>query len=397
MSIQAPAAPARHMQGVGLVAPAVAAALATACRAVAAIPPYRMARYRPLAVGLHSRGHIDASYVEQLQVEGHVHLRWRPVGHQSRLCAGCRSAARAGAAIQQRFGHYPGCGQRDRYPQQPQPIDGHQARCRRRGGCDQRRRHRQVPGHQPGRIAATHHRYFHRTPRWRGRAGHRTRLRPAVQHRHPQRPSDPRCRCLRRARPDADRRRGCRHARVQLRPARLRSHHRHRGVQDQPRDRAQWRHRCHDQHPDRQAVQSRRRGGQCRCQDGVGPLRALRRFAHPGSVGHLQLYQPGQDLRYRPERQLPEAPWRFGPSHRKYLEYPALDRYRPGAAPGRGGDQCPGDRPVVRHAQRSALCIRRFPARAYEWPGGDAVRTDRQPDPDPGLHVFGQRDSRRAR
>ena len=80
--------------------------------------------------------------------------------------------------------------------------------AQRRGRRDQRRGHRQVPGHQSGRVAAAHHRHLDRAPRRRGRAGHRARLRPAVQHGDAQRPPDARRGRLRQRRPGRDRRRG---------------------------------------------------------------------------------------------------------------------------------------------------------------------------------------------
>ena len=51
------------------------------------------------------------------------------------------------------------------------------------------------------------------------------------------------------------------------------------------------RHRRHDQHQDRPAVQPHRPGHECRRQGGLGRIRALRQRRHAGSVRHLQLRQ----------------------------------------------------------------------------------------------------------
>ncbi len=69
-------------------------------------------------------------------------------------------------------------------------VDEHQAQRAGRRRCDLGRRHRQVPRHQPRRIASAHHRRVDRPREWRRLEGHGPRLRPRIQPGAPQRPPD---------------------------------------------------------------------------------------------------------------------------------------------------------------------------------------------------------------
>ena len=67
-------------------------------------------------------------------------------------------------------------------------LDRDQAQFRRRRRRDLGRRHRQVPRHQPGRIAAAHHRRVDHPRQRRRLARHGPRLRPRLQPGHAERP-----------------------------------------------------------------------------------------------------------------------------------------------------------------------------------------------------------------
>ncbi len=69
-------------------------------------------------------------------------------------------------------------------------VDAPQARCAGRRRWHRRRGHRQIPGHQPRRIVATHHRRVDRSVDRRRFEDHRPRHRARLQPRVAQRPAD---------------------------------------------------------------------------------------------------------------------------------------------------------------------------------------------------------------
>ena len=260
-------------------------------------------------------------------------------------------------------------------------LDGHQARRARRGRRDQRRGHRQVPRHQSGRVVAANHRHLDRAPQRRRRAGHRARLRPAVQPGDVERPPDSRRRRLRQRRPAMSA------ARTR---ARARSISRSSGL------------RC-----DQRRRRSTRRPGRSCLRGGIGAtidIKTDRPFDHTGwsmlNVGAKGVYDDVQAL--RAATSLPRCPASSATPMMTRPGASALSasyqkrhggsvqstenawNMQAGTAPVRAMrpdgtvTNAPADRPALRHAERYALCVLGLRARTNQRPGSRAVRADGQ-------------------
>ena len=77
-----------------------------------------------------------------------------------------------------------------------------------------------------------------------------------------------------------------------------------------------------------------------------------------------------------------------------YWNIQRVDRHRCPVRPDCG--ERTGHRRALCTPERPALRVRRFRTRAHQWPGGGAVRADRQPDLHPRLHLLDQRDRRES-
>ena len=233
-------------------------------------------------------------------------------------------------------------------------LDRSQAQLVGRRRRDFGRGHRQVPRHQPRRIAPAHHRRVDRPRQRRRLAGHRARLRPRLQPRHAQRPRDA-DREHRLGRPGPERRlRLGHHPLVRLLEHRLRRRQPARGLQDRARIGDLGRHRRGDQH--RHPPAARRRGRVHRLdrrQGGLRPVRHRLRPRHAGSLRPAQLGQRSQHLRHRPVRQLPAAQQLGAVGHGQRLEHRDLRPVlRPEPRPGQRDDDVSPTRRSADHAGR---------------------------------------------